>query len=153
MKNWLIWKDPDAGKDWRREVKGTTRMRWLDGITDSMDMSLSKLGVGNGQGCLMCCSLWDYKESYMTEQLIWTESLLLCGSQQTEKFLKMGIPDHLTCLLRILYVDQEVRVRTRTGTMDWFQMGKGVWQECILSPCRFNLYGEYIMWNAGLDEA
>ena len=64
----------------------------------------------------------------------------------------MGIPDHLTCLLRILYVDQEVRVRTRTGTMDWFQMGKGVCQGCM-SPCLFNSYIEYIRQNAGLDEA
>ena len=66
---------------------------------------------------------------------------------------EMGIPDHLTCLLRNLYADQEATVRTRHGTMDWFQIGKGVHQGCILSPCLFNLYAEYIMWNAGLDEA
>ena len=70
------------------------------------------------------------------------------------KILKeMGIPDHLTCLLRNLYVGQEATVRTGRGTMDWFQIGKGVRQGCILSPCLFNLYAEYIMWNAGLDEA
>ena len=65
----------------------------------------------------------------------------------------MGIPDHLTCLLRNLYAGQEATVRTRHGTTDWFQIGKGVRQGCILSPCLFNLYAEYIMRNAGLDEA
>ena len=70
------------------------------------------------------------------------------------KILKeMGIPDHLTCLLRNLYTGQEVTVRTGYGTTDWFQRGKGVHQGCILSPCLFNLYAEYIMRNAGLDEA
>ena len=68
------------------------------------------------------------------------------------KILKeMGIPDHLPCLLRNLYADQEATVRT--GTIDWFQIGKGVHQGCILSPCLFNLYSEYIMRNAGLEEA
>ena len=65
----------------------------------------------------------------------------------------MGIPDHLTCLLRNLCVDQEATVRTGHGTTDWFQIGKGVCQGCILSPCLFNLYAEYIMRNARLDEA
>src|SRR5574342_182786 len=69
------------------------------------------------------------------------------------KILKeMGIPDHLTCLLRNLYADQEATVRTGHGTIDWFQIGKGVCQGCILSPCLFNLYAEYIMRNAGLEE-
>ena len=66
---------------------------------------------------------------------------------------EMGIPDHHTCLLRNLYAGQEATVRTRHGTMDWFQTGKGVCQGCILSPCLFNLYAEYIMQNTGLDEA
>ena len=66
---------------------------------------------------------------------------------------EMGIPDHLTCLLRNLYADQEATVRTERGTTDWFQIGKGVCQGCILSPCLFNLYAEYIMRNAGLEEA
>ena len=65
---------------------------------------------------------------------------------------EMGIPDHLTCLLRNLYAGQEVTVRTRHGTTDWFQIGKAVHQGCISSPCLFNLYAEYIMRNAGLDE-
>ena len=63
-----------------------------------------------------------------------------------------GIPDHLTCLLRNLYAGQEATVRTGHGTTDWFQTGKGVHQGCILSPCLFNLYTEYIMRNAGLEE-
>ena len=65
----------------------------------------------------------------------------------------MEIPDHLTCLLRNLYAGQEATVRTGHGTTDWFQIGKKVYQGCILSPCLFNLYAEYIMRNAGLDEA
>ena len=65
----------------------------------------------------------------------------------------MGIPDHLTCLLRNLYAGQEATLRTRHGTTDWFQIGKGVHQGCILPPCLFNLYAEYILRNAGLEEA
>ena len=64
----------------------------------------------------------------------------------------MGIPNHLTCLLRNLYAGQEAAVRTGHGTTDWFQIGKGVRQGCMLSPCLFNLYAEYIMQNARLDE-
>ena len=66
---------------------------------------------------------------------------------------EMGIPDHLTCLLRNLYAGQEATVRTGHGTTDWFQIGKGVHQGCILSPCLFNFYAEYIMRHAGLEEA
>ena len=65
----------------------------------------------------------------------------------------MGIPDHLTCLLINLYAGQEATVRTGHGITDWFQIRKGVRQGCILSPCLFNLYAEYIMKNSGLDEA
>ena len=65
----------------------------------------------------------------------------------------MGVPDHLTCLLRNLYAGQEATVRTGHGTMDWFQIWKGVFQGCILSPCLFHLCAEYIMLNAALDEA
>ena len=65
----------------------------------------------------------------------------------------MGIPDHLTCLLRNLHAGQEATVRTGHGTTDWFRIRKGVWQGCVLSPCLFNLYAEYIMRNAGLNEA
>ena len=65
---------------------------------------------------------------------------------------EMGIPDHLTCVLRNLYAGQEATVRTGHGTTHWFQIGKGVCQGCILSPCLFNLYAEYLMRNAGLEE-
>ena len=65
----------------------------------------------------------------------------------------MGIRDHLACLLRNLYAGQEATIRTGHGTTDWFQIGKGVCQGCVLSPCLFNLYAEYIMRNAGLEEA
>ena len=68
-------------------------------------------------------------------------------------FKEMGIPDYLSCLLRNLYAGQEATVRTGHGTADWFQTGKGVCQGCILPPCLFNLYAEYIMRNSGLDEA
>ena len=66
---------------------------------------------------------------------------------------EMGIPDHLTCLLRNLYAGQEATVETRYGTTQWFQIGQGVCQGCVLSPCLFNSYAEYIMRNAGLEEA
>ena len=78
----------------------------------------------------------------------------MCDHNKQWKILKeMGIPEYLTCLLRNLYAGQEATVRTRHGTIDWFQIRKGVCQGCILSPCLFNLYAEYIMRNAGLDEA
>ena len=70
------------------------------------------------------------------------------------KFLEMGIPDHLTCLLlRNLYAGQEATVRTGRGKTDWFKIGKGIQQSCLLSPCLFNLYAEYVLWNAGLDKS
>ena len=65
----------------------------------------------------------------------------------------MGIPDHLTCLLQNLYAGKEASVRTKTGTFDWFKIGKGMHQGYIWSPCLFNFYAEYIMWNAGPDES
>ena len=68
-------------------------------------------------------------------------------------FKEMGIPEHLTWLLRILHAGQEATVRTGHGTTDWFQIRKGVLQGCLFSPCLFNFYAEYIMWNAGMDEA
>ena len=71
----------------------------------------------------------------------------------SENLKEMGIPDHLTCLLRNLYAGQEATVRTGHGTTDWFQIGKGVHQGCTLSPCLFNFYAEYIMRNTGLEEA
>ena len=96
--------------------------------------------------------------SILAWRILWTEEpgrLQSMGSQIIgHKILKeMEIPDHLTCLLRNMYAGQEATVRTGHGTIDWFQIGKGVRQGCILSPCLFNFYAEYIMKNAGLEEA
>ena len=89
-----------------------------------------------------------------TSALLTTSKSLTVWITTNWKILKeMGIPDPLTCLLRNLYAGQEATVRTGHGTTDWFQIGKGVHQGCILSPCLFNLYAEHIMRNAGLDEA
>ena len=79
--------------------------------------------------------------------------LTLWTTTNWEILQEMGISDHLICLLRNLYAGQEATVRTRHGTTDWFQIGKGVHQGCVLSPCLFNLNAEYIMTNVGLDEA
>ena len=83
----------------------------------------------------------------------YTKALDSIDHNKLWKILKeVGIPDQLTCLLRDLYAGQEATVRTGHGTTDWFQIGKGICQGCILSPCLFNLYEEYIMRNAGVDE-
>ena len=83
-----------------------------------------------------------------------TDYVKAFGHNKLWKILKeMGIPDHFNCFLRNLYAGQEARVRTRHGTIDWFQIGKRVCQGCILSPCLLNFYAEYIMRNARLDEA
>ena len=79
--------------------------------------------------------------------------LTVCSTTNWKTLKEMGIPDHLTCLLRNLFAGQEATVRTRHGTMGWFKIGKGVHQGCILSPCLFNLCAAYIMRIAGLDEA
>ena len=109
---------------------------------------------------ILCCSLirWIIEKEENSRKTS-TSALLAMPKPLTVwiitnwKILKeMGIPDHLTCLLRKLYADQEAAVRTGHGT-DWFQIGKAVCQSCILLPCLFNLYAEYIMRNAGLEEA
>ena len=82
-----------------------------------------------------------------------TYNILENQKESVRNYTKLGIPDHLTCLLRNLYAGQEATIRTGHGTTDWFQIGKGVRQGCILSPCLFNLYAEYIMRNTGLEEA
>ena len=88
-----------------------------------------------------------------TSVLLTMPKPLIVDYNKLWKILKeMGIPDHLTCLLRNLYAGQEAKVRTIHGTTDWFQIRKGVCQGCILSPCLFNFYAEYIMRNAGLEE-
>ena len=85
---------------------------------------------------------------------VYAKALACVDHNKLWKILKeTGIPDHLTCLLRNLYAGQEATVRTGHGTTDWFQIGKGVHQDCILSPCLLNLYADYIMQNASLDES
>ena len=97
----------------------------------------------------------EFQENIYFRFIDYTKAFDYVDHNKPWKILKeMGIPDHLTCLLRNLYAGQEAyRVRTGHGTTDWFQIGKGVRQRCILSPCLFNLYAEYIMRNAGLEEA
>ena len=100
---------------------------------------------------------WIIEKARVPEKhllLYWLcQSLWLCGSQLWKTVQEMGIPDHLTCLLRNRYAGQEATVWTGHETTDWLQIRKGVRQGCILSPCLFNSYAEYIMRNAGLDEA
>ena len=93
------------------------------------------------------------KETSTSALMSKPKSLTVWITTNWRNLKEMGIPDHLTCLLRNLYVGQEATVRTGHGTTDWFQTGKGVCQGCILSPCLFNLYAEYIIRNARLDEA
>ena len=96
----------------------------------------------------------DFRKNIYFCFVDYTKALDCVGHSKLWKILKeMGIPDHLTCLLRNLYAGQKATVRTRRGTTDWFQIGKGEHQGCILSPCLFNLYAEYIMQNARLYES
>ena len=95
----------------------------------------------------------EFKENIYFCFIDYAKGFDCVGHNKLWKILQeMGIPEHLTCLLRNLYADQEVTVRTGHGTTDWFQIGKGVCQGSILSPCLFNFYAEYIMRNAGLEE-
>ena len=95
----------------------------------------------------------EFQKTSTSASLTKLKPLIVWIIRNCEKFLEVGIPDHLTCLLRNLYAGQEATVRTRHGTIDCFQIGKGVRQGCILSPCLFNFYAEHIMQNASLDEA
>ena len=93
------------------------------------------------------------RKTSISALLIMPKSLTVDHNKLWKILKEMGIPGHLTCLLRNLYAGQEAAVRTGHGTTDWFQIGKGVRQGCILSPCLFKLYAEFIMRNAGLEEA
>ena len=95
----------------------------------------------------------SYRKTSISALLTIPEPLTVWITINCKILKEMGIPDHLTCLLRNLYAGQEATIRTGHGTTDWFQIRKGVPQGCILSPCLFNLYAEYVMRNAGLDEA
>ena len=99
---------------------------------------------------------WKRQESprktYISALLTMPKPLIVWITRNWKIVQEMGIPDHLTCLLRNLYVGQEATVRTGHGTSDWFQIGKGVRQGCILSPWLFNFYAEYIMRNTGLEK-
>ena len=95
----------------------------------------------------------NFRKSSISALLTMPKPLIVWITTNWKILKEMGIPDRLTCLLRNLYVGQEAIVTTRHETTDWFQIGKGVRQHCILSPCFFNLYAEYIMTDAGLDEA
>ena len=108
----------------------------------------------------MCQNLLDHRKSQRVPEehpfllINYAKAFDCVDHNKLWKILReMGIPDHLICLLRNLYAGQEATVRTGHGITDWFQIGKGVSQSCILSPCLFNLYAEYIMRNAGLEEA
>ena len=105
--------------------------------------------------CVLCELYFNTAINPPTKgQFFWTVHMILIMLLSMWKILKeMGIPDHLNCLLRYLYAGQEASVRTGHGTTDWFQIGKGVRQGCILSPCLLNFYAEYIMRYARLDEA
>ena len=95
----------------------------------------------------------NYRETSTSALLTMPKALTVDHNKLWKILQEMGIPDHLTCLLRNMDTGQGVTVRTGHGTTDWFQIGKRVHQGCILSPCSFNLYAEYILRNAGLDEA
>ena len=118
----------------------------------------SRFQKGRGTRDQIANICWIIKKERIPEKhlllLYWLCQSLCVNHDKLWQILKeMGIPDHLTCLLRNLYAGQEATVRTVRGTTDQIQIGKGVCQGCILSPCLFNLYAEYIMRNAGLDEA
>ena len=97
---------------------------------------------------------WEFQRNIYFCFIDYAKAFVCVDHKELWKFLKeMGIPDHLTCLLRNLYAGQETTVRTGSGTMDWFQIGKGEHQGCILSSCLFNFSAEYIMGSARLDES
>ena len=134
---------------------GFSRQEYWSGLPCPPPGDLLNLGIKLRSPTLQAAN--QIKESLKSERVAPESSRLtytFWDSIGMWKILKeMGISDHLTCLLRNLYADQEATVRTGHGTTEWFQIGKRVHQGCILSPCLFNLYAEYIMRNAGLDEA
>ena len=127
-----------------------------------MNFQMFKLVLEKGRGtrnqianiCWIMEKARDFQKNIYFCFIAYVKAFDCVDHNKLWKILKeMGIPDHLTCLLRNLYADQETTVRTGHGTTDWFQIGKGLSQECLLSLCLFNLYTEYSMRNAGLHEA
>ena len=119
-----------------------------------MNLQMFKLDLQRDQADNIHWMIKKAREFQKTINFCYTKTFDCVDHNKLWKILQeMGIPDDLTCLLRNLYAGQEATVRTRHGITDWFQIGKGVRQGCILSPCLFNLYAEYIMRYAGLDEA
>ena len=126
-----------------------------------MNFQMFKLVLENGKGtrdqianiCWIIEKLESSRKTSISALLTMPKPLTVWITINWKILKEMGIPDHLTCPLRNLYAGQEATVRTGHGTIDWFQIGKGVRQGCILSLCLFNLYAEYIMRNAGLKEA
>ena len=110
-------------------------------------------GFRKGRGTIdqianICCiieKVIELKKKSTSTSLTTLKHLTVWTTTNCRKFLEMGIPDHLTCLLRNLYASQDATVKTGHGTMDWFKIGKGVHQSCMLSPCLFNLYAKYII--------
>ena len=113
-----------------------------------------QVGFRKGRGTVGPSKKQEFQKNFYFCFIGYTKAFDCVDHNKLWKILKeMGIPDHLICLLRNLYAVQEVTVRTGHGTTGWFQIGKGVHQSCILSPCSFNLYAEYLMWSARLDKA
>ena len=123
------------------EKKGWGEDRSVDSPTISTTLQALLANAVRSQTIVM-----SYSDNLSFYQFLWITT-------NWEVLKEMGIPDHLTCLLRNLYASQEATVKTGHGTTDWFQTGKGVCQGCILLPCLFNFYAGYIMRNTGLDEA
>ena len=168
----LAWKIPWTEEPGRLQSIGSRRVRhdWVTSLWLFTFMLWRRKwqptpvflpAESQGQGSLVGCRLWGRRvghdwsdlEAAAAALLTMPKSLTLCMTTNWKILKEIGTPDHLTCLLRNLYAGQEATVRTRHGPTDRFQIGKEVHQSCILSPCLFNLYTEYIMWNAGLHEA
>ena len=127
-----------------------------------MNFQMFKLAFRKGRGtrdqianiCWIIKKAREFQKNIYFCFIYYTEAFDCVDHNKLGKILQeMGIPDHLTCLLRNLYAGQEATVRIEYGTTDWFQIRKGIHQGCILSPCLFNLHAEYIMRNSGLEEA
>ena len=142
-------------------VHGVLQARILEWVIVPPPGDLPDPGIKPGSPTLQADSLPTEPPGKSIKQIkagywmkIYTYLYICVDHNKLWKILQeMGLPDHLICLLRNLYIGQEATVRTGHGTMDWFQIGKRVHQGCILSPCLFNFYAEYIMRNAGLEEA